>query len=134
MHSHSKKSQHILLMFADPNTPFFVISDGDDIKYEDSPAVAQAKVNLAVAEQIQQERAEQRRLEREERKAEAEAERLKQEIEEAEREWRELEEVEVERLTRGKEILEEENRVEQQHAAVLRGQRGQPSSASGITT
>ena len=39
-----------------------------------------------VAERIQQERAEQRRLEREERKVWAEAERLRWEIEEAERE------------------------------------------------
>ena len=77
-------------MSADPNAPLFVISDRDEVEYEDNPAVAQAKVNLAVAEQRQQERAEQRRLEREEWKAQAEAERLRREIEEAERERREL--------------------------------------------
>ena len=43
------------------------------------------------------------------------------EIEEVERERREIEEVEVERLTREKEKLEEENRVEQWHAAALCG-------------
>ena len=50
-----------------------------------------------------------------------EVERLRREIKEVEREWRELEEVEVERLTREKEKLEEENRVEQWCAAALRG-------------
>ena len=82
-------------MSADHNTPLFEISNSDEIKYEDDPAVAQAKVNLAVPEWIQQERAKQRRLEREEWKAWAEAERLRQEIEEAEREQRELEEAEL---------------------------------------
>ena len=72
-------------------------------------------------EWIQQEKAEQRRLEREERKMWVEVERLRREIEEVERERRELEEVEVERLTREKEKLEEENRVEQWRAAVLHG-------------
>ena len=60
-------------MSADPNAPLFVISDGDDIKYNDDTAVAQAKANLTAVEQIQQERAKQRRLEREEWKAQAEA-------------------------------------------------------------
>ena len=96
-----------------------MISDGDDVEYEDDPAVAQAKVNLMVVERIQQEKAEQRRLEREEWKAWAEVERLRWEIEEVEREWRELEEAEVERLTWEKEKLEEENRAEQRHAAAL---------------
>ena len=109
------------LMSADPNAPLFMISDGDNIKYEDDPAIAQAKANLMAVEQIQQERAEQRRLEREERKVWAEAERLRWEIKEAEREQRELEEAEVERLTQEKEKLEEENRVEQWHAAALCG-------------
>ena len=80
------KGQHTLLMSTDPNTPLFVISNGDDVEYEDDPAVAQAKANLMVVEWIQQERAEQRRLEREEWKAQAEAERLRREIEEVERE------------------------------------------------
>ena len=100
------------LMSADPNAPLFMISDGDDIEYDNDPAVAQAKANLAVAEQIQWERAKQRRLEREERKAWAEVDRLRWEIEEAEREQKELEEAEVERLTWEKEKLEEQNRAE----------------------
>ena len=108
-------------MSADPNAPLFVISDEDDVEYNDDPAVAQVKVNLAVAEQIQQERAKQRRLKREERKVWAEVDRLRQEIKEAEREWKELEEAEVERLTQEKEKLEEENRVEQQCAVALHG-------------
>ena len=108
-------------MSADPITPLFVLSDDDDVEYKDDPAVTQAKVNLAVAERIQQERAEQKRLEREERKARAEAERLMQEIEEAERQRRELEEAEIERLTQEKEKLEEEKQAEQRRAATLRG-------------
>ena len=110
-------------MSADPNTPLFMLSDDDDDEYEDDPAVTQVKANLAAAERIQQEKAEQRRLEREEWKvqAEAEAERLTWEIEEAERQRRELEEVEIERLTWEKEKLEEEKRVEQRRAAALRG-------------
>ena len=46
-------------------------------------------------EHVQQERAEQQRLEREEQRVWAEAEKLKGEIEEAERRWRELEEAEL---------------------------------------
>ena len=61
-------------MSADPNTPLFVISDEDDIEYKDDPAVTQAKANLAAVECIQQEKVEQRRLEREEWKAQAEVE------------------------------------------------------------
>ena len=53
-------------MSADPNTPLFEISDGDDATYEDDPAVIQARANLMVAEHVQQEKAEQKRLEREE--------------------------------------------------------------------
>ena len=79
------------------------------------------KANLAAAERIQQEKVEQRRLEREEWKVQVEAECLTKEIEEAERKWRELEEVELERLTREKERLEEEKRVEQQCTATLHG-------------
>ena len=117
-----KKSQHTPLMSADPNTPLFMISDGDDVKYKDDPAISQAKVNLAAAEQIQQERAKQRGLEREEWKVQAEVERMRWEIEEVEREQRELEEAEVERLTQEKEKLEEENRAEQQCCVGRRGQ------------
>ena len=116
-----KKSQHTPLMSADPNTPLFMISDGDDVEYKDDPAISQAKVNLAAVEWIQQERAKQRGLEREEWKVQAEVERLRWEIEEVEREQRELEEAEVERLTWEKEKLEEENRAEQQCCV---GQRG----------
>ena len=74
-----------------------------------------------VAERVQQERAEQRRLEREEWKAQVEVERLTQEIEEVERNQRELKEVELERLTQEKEQLEEEKRVEQQRIVTLHG-------------
>ena len=108
-------------MSANPNTPLFVLSDDNDNEYEDDPAVAQVKVNLAAAECIQQERAEQRRLEREEQKVQVEAERLTREIKEAERKWKELEEAELERLTQEKERLEEEKRAEQQRTVVLHG-------------
>ena len=40
-------------MSADPNTPLFVLSDGDNVEYEEDPTVAQAKANLAAAERIQ---------------------------------------------------------------------------------
>ena len=70
---------------------------------------------------MQQERAKQRRLEREEQKAWVEAERLTQEIKEAERKQRKLKEAELEQLTLEKERLEEEMHVEQQHVAVLCG-------------
>ena len=63
--SQKKLSQHTPLMSADPNTPLFVISDGDDIEYEDNPTVTQVKANLTAVEHIQQEKAKQRRLERE---------------------------------------------------------------------
>ena len=63
-------------MSADQHTPLFEISDGDDLEYADDPAVTQAKENLVMVECIQQEKAEQRRLEREEWKAWAEVERL----------------------------------------------------------
>ena len=64
------------LMSADQHTPLFEISDGDDLEYADDPAVMQEKENLAMAERIQQEKAEQRRLEREEWKVWADVERL----------------------------------------------------------
>ena len=108
-------------MSANPNTPLFVISDEDDVEYKDNPAITQEKANLAAAECIQQEMAEQRRLEREEQKVWAEVECLTKEIEEAEKKRRELEEADVERLMWEKERLEEENRVEQRHAAALHG-------------
>ena len=106
-------------MSTNSNTPLFVISNGDDIEYEDDPAVTQVKANLAAVEHIQQERAEQRRLEREEQKAWVEVEHLTKEVKEAERKWRELEEAEVERLMWEKERLEEEKQAEQRRAAAL---------------
>ena len=74
-------------MSTDSIIPLFEISDDDDLSYEDDLVITQAKANLAVAERVQQERAEQRRLEREEWKARAEVERLMWEIKEAELEW-----------------------------------------------
>ena len=85
-------------MSADPNTLLFEISDGDDATYKDDPAVIQARANLAAVECVQQERSEQKRLEREEQRAWAEAEKLKGEIEEVERRWRELKEAELRQL------------------------------------
>ena len=82
-------------MSTNPNTLLFVLSDNDNDEYEDDPAVTQAKANLAAVEHIQQEKAEQMRLEREEWKVWVEAERLMQEIEEVERQLRELGEAEV---------------------------------------
>ena len=90
-------------MFADQDTLLFMLSDDDNDEYKDDPAITQAKGNLVVAECIQQEKAEQRRLEREEWKVWAEVERLTWEIEEVERQRRELEEAEIERLTWEKE-------------------------------
>ena len=115
----------------------FVISDGDDIEYKDDPAIAQVKANLTAVEWIQQERAEQRRLEREERKAQAEVERLRWEIEEVEREWRELEEVEPEQLTWEKEQLEEEESGATACSSTVwvgEGGGAEVSSTSSITT
>ena len=60
-------------MSTDHNTPLFEISDGDNATYEDDPAVIQARANLVAAEHVQQEKAEQKRLEREEWRAQAEA-------------------------------------------------------------
>ena len=37
-------------MSADPNTPLFEFSDGDDIMYEDDPAMTQVKANLMAVE------------------------------------------------------------------------------------
>ena len=56
-------------MSANPNTPLFKISNGDDVTYKDDPAVIQARENLMAVEHVQQEKAEQKRLEREERRA-----------------------------------------------------------------
>ena len=56
-------------MSADHNTPLFEISNGDDMTYEDDPAIIQARANLVVVEHVQQEKAEQKRLEREEWRA-----------------------------------------------------------------
>ena len=118
---------HTPLMSADPNTPLFKISDGDEIEYEVNPAITQAKANLSAVERIQREKAEQRRLEREGWKVWVEVERLIWEIEEAERQQRELEEVELEWLMQEKERLEEEKWVEQWCAA-------EASGAGSITT
>ena len=106
-------------MSANPTTPLFVITDGDDIEYKDDPAVIQARANLAVLECVQQEKAEQRRLEREEWRVQAEVEKLKGEIEEAERRQRELEEVELRRLAKERDGLEVEKWVEEQHGVQL---------------
>ena len=46
------KNQHTC-MSADPNTPLFVLSNGDNVEYKEDPTVAQAKANLAAAERIQ---------------------------------------------------------------------------------
>ena len=69
--------------------------------YKDDPAIIQARANLVAVERVQQERAEQKRLEREEWRAWAEVKKLKGEIEEAEKRRRELEEAEVRRLAPG---------------------------------
>ena len=98
-----------------------MISDGDDVEYEDDPAITQVKANLVAVECIQQEKAKQRRLEREEWKLQAEVERLMWEIEEVERKRRELEEVEVRRLAQEKDCLEVEKRIEEQCRAQLHG-------------
>ena len=89
--------------------------------YEDDPAVIQARANLTVVERVQQEKAEQKRLEREEQRARAEAERLKGEIEEVERKWRELEEAELRRLAQERDRLEAEKRIEEQRGVQLCG-------------
>ena len=39
----TSKSKIFTAMSTDLNTPLFEISDGDDIEYEDDPAVTQAK-------------------------------------------------------------------------------------------
>ena len=40
-------------MSTDLNTPLFEISDGDNVEYEDDPAMTQVKVSLVVAEYVQ---------------------------------------------------------------------------------
>ena len=101
-------------MSADHDTPLFEISDGDDTMYKDDPAIIQVRANLVVVECVQQERAEQKRLEREEQRVWAEGEKLKGEIKEAEKRRRELEEVEVRRLAQEKDYLEVEKKVKEQ--------------------
>ena len=46
----SKPKKITLLMSANPNIPLFEISNGDDLPYEDDPAITQAKVNFMAAE------------------------------------------------------------------------------------
>ena len=75
---------HHRMMFADRNTPLFKLNNEDKNLYEDNPAIIQARANLAAVEHIQQEKAEQRRLEREEWRVEAEVERLRGKL----RRWR----------------------------------------------
>ena len=106
-------------MSANHNTLLFKISDGDDVTYEDDSAIIQARANLVVVECVQQEKAEQKQLEREEQRARVEVEKLKGEIEEAEKRRRELEEAEVRRLAQEKDCLEKE--VEEQCGVQLRG-------------
>ena len=109
----------ILLTSANHNTPLFEISDGDDATYEDDPAVIQAWANLVAVEHVQQEKAEQKQLEREEWRVREEVEKLKGEIEGAEKRRRELEEAEMRRLAQEKDHLEKE--VEEQCGVQLRG-------------
>ena len=45
-------SQKTPLMSADHNTPLIKISDGEDIKYKDDPAITQAEANLVAVEHI----------------------------------------------------------------------------------
>ena len=85
--SKSKNPPHA--MSTNPNTLLFEIDDKDD------PAIIQVRENLMVAEQVQQEMVEQRRLERGQQQTQAEAERLRGEIKEVERMQRDLEEVEL---------------------------------------
>ena len=81
--------------------------------------VIQARANFTAAERVQQEKAEQKQLEREEWRAWAEAEKLKGEIEGAEKRRRELKGAEVRRLAQEKDCLEKE--VEEQRGAQLCG-------------
>ena len=106
-------------MSANHNTLLFKISDGDDATYEDDSAIIQARANLVAVECVQQEKAEQKQLEREEQRVRVEVEKLKGEIEEAEKRRRELEEAEVRRLAQEKDHLEKE--VEEQCGAQLCG-------------
>ena len=93
--------------------------DNNNNNYKEDPAVIRVRENLALAEKVQQEWVEQRRLERAQFQVEYEAERLRRKVEEAEKEQRELEEVELKRLEGVKKQLEEEKRVEQQHMEEL---------------
>ena len=120
-------------MSADRNMPLFNLNDKDEVTYEDDPAILQARANLAVAEWVQQEKVEWRRLEREQWWTQAEAERLRGEIEEAERKQRELEEVELRRLEEEKGRLEREKKIEEQCRAELHGVE-EGSIGSAVTT
>ena len=84
-------------MSTDRNMPLFKLNDKDNITYEDDPTIMQARANLMGVEWVQQEKAKQRMLDREQWQAQAEAERLRGEIKEAERKWRGLEEAELRR-------------------------------------
>ena len=114
-------------MSADHNTLLFEISNRDDATYEDNPAVIQARANLMAAERVQQEKAEQKQLEREERRVWVEVEKLKGEIEEVEKRRRELEEAEMRRLAQEKDRLEKE--VEEQRGVQLH--RAEEGSVGG---
>ena len=119
-------------MSANKNKPLFVINDDDDNNYSEDPTVIRAQENLALAEKVQWEQVKQQQIERAQHWVEIEVEKLQRKIEEAEKEWKRLEETELKRLEGVKRQLEEEKRVEQQHAAALQGQRGQQSGTSGI--
>ena len=70
-------------------------NNNNNSNYEEDPTVIRARENLALAEKVQQEWLEQKRLERAQLQAEVEAERLWRKVEEVEKEWRGLEEVEL---------------------------------------
>ena len=63
-------------MSANETKALFVLDDDNDDNYKEDPAVIRAQENLALAEKVQQEWVEQRRLERAQLQVEAEAERL----------------------------------------------------------
>ena len=100
-------------MSANKPKALFMLDDNDDDNYKEDPAVIRARKNLVLAEKVQQEWVEQKRLERAQLWVEAEAERLQKKVKEAEKEQRELEEVELKRLEGVKQQLEEVKRVEQ---------------------
>ena len=71
-------------MSADKPKALFILEDEDN-DFEEDPTVIQVRVNLAMAERVQQQWVEQRRLKRAQRQVEAEVEKLWREVEEAER-------------------------------------------------